>query len=226
MKRHLIKLIAVTSLITLPFSLALASDGTTNLNFQQLTDELTHTTNLSSKAVEMAFAGYRWAVDHHTVRNPDVLTIVDFSVSSAKNRLYVINLKTGDILMALAVAHGKNSGRGIYATQFGGPLTSRIGVFVTQNSYYGGHGYSLRINGLEDSNKDALARAVVVHSAFYATPEFIKENGRAGNSWGCFAVDPQQSKQLINYIKDGSVFYAYGPSSHYLSTTKILEPVA
>lgn len=228
MKRRLIKLAAFTGILSAPFSLAQASAVNTP-DFQQLSYQLTHTTNLTPKAVETAFAGYRWALNHGAVHNPDVLTIVDYSVSSAKDRLYVINLKTGNILLALPVAHGKSSGRGPYATQFseqGGSLASRIGVFVTAYTYYGEHGYSLRIRGLEDSNKDALARNVVVHSAYYVTPEFIKANGRAGNSWGCFAVDPKRSKQLIDYIKDGSVLYAYGQSSHYTATTQILNPAA
>lgn len=222
MKRHLMKLIAVAGLMSLPFGLAQAAP-----NYLQLSYNLTHNTNLSAKAVEMAFAGYDWAVKNNKVKNKDILTIVDFTVSSAKDRLYVINLQTGEILMHLPVTHGKNSGNGSarttsFSNKFNS-LQSSIGVFVTQNPYYGQHGFSLRINGLESSNNNALARNVVVHPANYASLSYIKRNGRAGTSWGCFAVDPQDSKQLINYIKGGSVIYAYGQSTQYMASTKILS---
>jgi hypothetical protein len=227
MKRHIIQLIAVAGLASLPFTVSLANaapEPTTN--YLQLAYNLSHNTNLSPKAVQMAFAGYDWALHNVNVRNKNILTIVDYSVSSAKPRMYVLNVKTGEILMSLAVAHGKGSGHGPYATKFsnkGNSLASRLGVFLTMNTYYGHHGRSLRIRGLEASNDTALSHNVVVHSANYVTQAFIHQNGRAGNSWGCFAVDPKQSNQLIDYIKDGTVLYAYGPSSQYLASTKILS---
>jgi hypothetical protein len=227
MKRHLIKLTAV-SVLSLPFGLAQAAAAAPAPNYLQLSYNLTHNTNLSPQAVQMAFAGYHWALSHAKVQNKDILTIVDFSLSSAQNRMYVINLKTGNILMALPVAHGKNSSHfgSAWATSFSNKsnsLESSIGVYLTKNTYYGKHGFSLRISGLEASNNNVESRAVVVHSANYASPEFAKRYGRLGTSWGCFAVDPKETKQLINYIKGGSVMYAYGKSSSYLVTTKILN---
>ena len=223
MKRHLIKSIAVCGLMSLPFSFAHAA----TTNYLQLSYNLTHHTNLSPKAVEMAFAGYQWALKSNKVTNKDIITIVDFTVSSAKDRLYVINLKSGQILMAMPVAHGKGSGKSSpWATSFSNKndsLKSSLGVFLTQNTYFGKHGFSLRIRGLETSNNHAAARDVVVHSANYVTPQFIKSHGYAGNSWGCFAVAPKESKQLINYIGKGSVLYAYGQSNQYMASTKILS---
>lgn len=202
---------------------------TAGINYLQLSYNLTNNTNLSPQAVQMAFAGYQWAIKTTKVKNKDILTIVDFSVPSYKNRLYVINLKTGDILMALPVTHGKNSGRGAWTTSFSNQpnsLQSSIGVFLTKSTYFGKHGYSLRIKGLESSNSNVESRDVVVHAANYASRAFIKSNGFAGTSWGCFAVDPSQTKQLISYIKDGSVMYAYGQSEKYLASTKILSAPA
>jgi hypothetical protein len=40
----------------------------------------------------------------------DILTLVDFSLSSNSKRLWVINLATGDILFHSLVAHGRNTG--------------------------------------------------------------------------------------------------------------------
>ncbi len=262
MKRLLINLTAVYSLIALPLGSAFANDNAIVLpfpiatahtqpfvpvasaedeitaanpnfdipNYLELTYNLTHNTNLSVKAIQMALAGYEWALKNNKVKNKDVLTIVDFTISSAKDRLYVINLKSGCILMSQPVSHGKNSGENSpWATKFSNKpnsLESSLGVFITQNTFNGEHGLSLRISGLEDSNSKALSRALLVHPANYVTPDFIKRFGRAGTSWGCFAVDPNESKELIDYIKDGSVLYAYGNSPQYLSTTKILNESA
>lgn len=237
MKRLLIHLLTVSSLASMPFAFAHASStaslaatvasAETPVNFSQLTLNLTHNTNLSQKAIEMAFAGYNWAVAHAQVKDKDILTIVDFTVPSNKDRLYVVNLKTGDILMKMPVAHGKNSAQpnSPLTTHFSNAdksLQSSIGVFLTDNPYYGHHGFSLRIRGLESSNNNVYAREVVVHGADYVTPAFIQQHGRAGTSWGCFAVDPHNVPQLVNYIKSGSVMYAYGQSTDYLASTKIL----
>lgn len=227
MKQHIITLTAVCGLMSLPLGLAQAATTPSTTNYLQLSYNLTNNTNLSPKAVEMAFAGYQWALKTNQVTNKDILTIVDFTVSSAKDRMYVINIKTGEILMAMPVSHGKNSGRGSpWTTSFSNKnnsLQSSIGVFITKNPYYGQHGFSLRIRGLESSNDKAESRAVVVHAANYVTPSFIKQHGYAGTSWGCFAVDPRNTKELINYIKGGTVIYAYGKSSQYMASTKILD---
>ncbi len=220
MKQRL--LFALSGLIAAPFCMPVHA---ASMNYLQLSYNLTHHTNLSPQAVQMAFAGYNWALAHNQVKNKDILTIVDFSVSGIKDRLYVINLNSGQVMMSLPVTQGKNSGRdGIWAKSFSNQnnsLKSSIGVFVTQNIYYGRHGRSLRIRGLESSNNNAYSRSVVVHSAFYASRDFIKSYHRLGTSWGCFAVDPKESNKLINYIQGGSVLYAYGPSKQYLATTKI-----
>ncbi len=233
MKRHLIKLIAACGVMSLPCSFALAAPAAhphaapeATTNYLQLSYNLEHHTNLSPQAVASAFAGYQWALTHTNVKHKDIMTIVDFSVSSAQNRMYVINMKSGEILMALPVAHGKGSGRGPFAKAFSNKnssLESSVGVFLTENTYFGKHGLSLRIKGLETSNNNVEARAVVVHSANYASPSFIKQHGYAGNSWGCFAVDPQQSKKLITEIEGGSVLYAYGKSSSYMAFSHIFH---
>jgi len=226
MKQYVNPLIAACSLMLLPLSFAQASAPSSTPNYLQVSYNLSHSTNLSPQAIAMAFAGYQWALKTTHVNNKSILTIVDFSVSSAKDRMYVINVRTGAVLMSLPVAHGKGSGEGSrWATRFSNSsnsLESSIGVFVTKEPYYGEHGLSLRIKGLEPSNNNVYDRDVVIHPANYASRDFIRMVGRAGNSWGCFAVDPEQSSQLIRLIENGSVMYAYGRSPQYMASTKIL----
>jgi len=164
------------------------------------------------KALKLAINGYRWALKHHQVANPAILTVVDFNKPSYEKRMWVIDINHAKVLMKMHVAQGKNSGA-VYATHFSnqpGSLESSPGIFTTQNVYDGEHGESLRVNGLEKGiNSNALDRAVVIHPAAYVTPSFIKQNGYAGRSWGCFAVNPANADKLIHTVKGGSVIFAY-----------------
>lgn len=177
-----------------------------------------HANTLSSKAVKSALNAYRWAVAHGEVAKKSILTIIDFTKPSYEKRLWVINLKNGHVLMHMHVAQGHNTGA-VYAKHFSnqpGSHESSPGLYTTQSVYDGKHGESLRINGLENGiNSNALNRAVVIHPAAYVTPSFIKENGYAGRSWGCFAVNPAKAERFIHLIKGGSVLFAYAsPEVH------------
>lgn len=173
---------------------------------------------LNPKALKQALRAYHWAVATGKVHNKKVLTIVDFTLPSDKKRLFVVNPNTGQVLMSLHTAQGKNSGLK-YATHFSNKLgsdASSLGAYVTANVYDGKHGESERLIGLEKGiNNNAMKRAVVIHPANYVTPGFIKAQDRAGRSWGCFAVNPQKSKQLINLVKGGSVLFAYAPAENH-----------
>ena len=175
-------------------------------------------TGLTPEILKYAVNAYRWAIKHHQVRNASVLTVVNFNEPSFKKRLTVIDLKTGHILMHTYVAQGRNTGA-IYAKRFSnqpGSHESSPGVFTTANVYNGKHGESLRMNGLEEGiNNNALNRAIVIHPATYVTPTFIKQNGYAGRSWGCFAVNPAHAAELIHFLKGGSVLFAYASPEKY-----------
>lgn len=173
---------------------------------------LAHASGLSPRVLEHALNGYHWALTHGNVNNPTILTIVDFTKPSTDKRLWVIDLKSGKTLMNLHTTHGSGSGD-LYATHFSnrpGSNQSSLGVYKTLNTYGGKHGLSVRLQGLEPGvNNNALSRAIVVHSANYATPSFIAAHHQAGRSWGCFAIDPAKSAQFINLTKNGTVLFAY-----------------
>lgn len=176
-------------------------------------------TGLPTKALKYAINGYRWAVKHSAVHNPAVLTVVDFNRPSYEKRLWVIDLRSDRILLHTYVAQGKNSGA-VYATHFSnqpGSLASSPGIFTTSsNKYSGEHGESLRVRGLEMGiNNNVYDRAVVIHGAPYVTPAFIKQNGYAGRSWGCFAVNPAHVDHFINLVRGGSVLFAYAKTEEH-----------
>jgi hypothetical protein len=124
------------------------------------------------------------------------------------------------------VAHGRNSGKE-FATSFSNSLSSlksSLGFYVTRDTYFGEHGLSLRIDGLERGiNDNAEKRAVVVHGADYVGDGYLNGNPFSGRSWGCPAVPSEQSSQIIDMIKDGTVLFIYHPSKQYLSRSRILN---
>lgn len=184
---------------------------------------------LPAEALKSAINGYFWAIKHDKVKNASILTVVDFNKPSYQKRLWVINLKTHRIVMKMHVAQGRNSGA-VYATRFSnqpGSLESSPGIFTTTTIQYDGeHGISLRVNGLEEGiNNNVYERAVVIHPAWYVTPSFIKQNGYAGRSFGCFAVNPAKADQLIHTIKGNSVLFAYAaPEKHDPRVNHKLSP--
>ncbi|MCZ0921556.1 murein L,D-transpeptidase catalytic domain family protein [Vibrio diabolicus] len=144
-------------------------------------------------------------------RKKSVLTIIDYSKPSTEKRFYVVDLDKKKLIYNTYVSHGVNSGKKT-ATQFSNVVNSRktsLGTFLTDTTYYGSNGYSLRLDGLSSGlNDKARERYIVVHGADYANPSFIKKNGYLGRSWGCPALPKKLSREIIDTIKGGSVIYA------------------
>ncbi|MFV8341669.1 murein L,D-transpeptidase catalytic domain family protein [Flavobacterium sp. XS2P39] len=145
----------------------------------------------------------------------DILTLVDFSLSSNTKRLWVIDLISGDVLFHSLVAHGRNTGEE-FASNFSNSAESyksSLGFYATGEIYNGKHGMSLKLDGLERGvNDNARARGVVMHAAEYVSNSFIKNNHRLGRSQGCPAVPVELSKEIISTIKNKSCFFIYHPS--------------
>lgn len=147
----------------------------------------------------------RWYEGHRrALPNPRYATLIDFSKHSSKRRFFLFDLSNGK-LETHNVAVGKNSDSDNdgYATKFSnteGSQMSSLGVYQTLGTYNGGHGYSLKISGLESTNDNAESRAIVVHPA-----DYVSDSGRAGRSWGCPAIDPKVSKGVIDKIRNGSM---------------------
>ncbi|OUD34613.1 murein L,D-transpeptidase catalytic domain family protein [Flavobacterium sp. FPG59] len=161
-----------------------------------------------------ALKGY-YSLKEKGIIKKEILTIIDFSISSNAKRLWVINIETGEILFHSLVAHGRNTGEE-YASQFSNAsesYKSSLGFYATGEIYTGKHGMSMRLDGLEKGvNDNARARGVVMHAADYVSDSFIKNNQRLGRSQGCPAVPAELSKEIINTIQNKSCFFIYHPS--------------
>jgi hypothetical protein len=151
-----------------------------------------------------------------------LLTICDFSLSSTQKRFWVIDLNDKKILFNSLVAHGKNTGEE-FARKFSNTessLQSSLGFYVTESTYYGSNGFSLKLHGMDKGFNDrALQRAIVMHGADYVSEDFIKSQRRIGRSWGCPAVPTALAKPIINTIKDKNVIFIYYPDEKYLSSS-------
>ena len=160
------------------------------------------------------------------VKKDDIITIVDFSQPSTKKRLYVLDLNNKQILFNTLVAHGRNSG-GLMANTFSNnasSLKSSPGFYLTEDTYFGHNGYSLRLDGLEKNiNDNAEKRAIVLHGAPYVDQSAINSLGFLGRSWGCPAVPEAQHKAIINTIKGGTCLFIYSPDKNYQQKSTVLN---
>lgn len=145
----------------------------------------------------------------------DILTIIDFSLSSNVKRLWVIDLTTNTILNNSLVAHGRNTGEE-FATSFSNKESSyksSLGFYATAEVYNGKHGQSLKLDGLEKGINDlARKRGIVIHAANYVSESFINANKRLGRSQGCPALPEDLSNEIIQIIKNKSLLFIYHPS--------------
>ncbi len=177
---------------------------------------------LKFEAFEEALQGY-YSLNP---KNKDILTVIDFTLPSTEKRMVVIDMKNQKVLYHTIVSHGRNSGEK-YATSFSnrhGSYQSSLGFYFTANTYQGGNGYSLVLDGLEKGiNDQAKARAVVIHGADYCSESVIKSAGRLGRSYGCPALPRDVTKPIINTIKNGSLLYIYANNTQYLAKTSVLN---
>ncbi len=194
--------------------------------YGMLYDELQlDTLNLSRKAFTYAVKGYSRLQAQGQLQNDNVISIIDFSLPSNKKRLFVIDMISGKLLFNTFVSHGRNSGKAI-ATRFSnkpGSYMSSLGFYITGSTYFGEHGYSLRLQGIEKGiNDKALKRGIVMHSADYVEEDYIQQRGYSGRSEGCPAIPAEFQQQVIETIKDGSCLFLYSPNKFYTAHSKIV----
>jgi hypothetical protein len=191
---------------------------------------LKHASNLRPEVLALALEAYEQAKNGGFVRR-EVLTIIDYELSSFQLRLWVIDMESGQVLHQEWVAHGMGRPRGSGGTMeealsFSnekGTLKSSLGLFITAETYYGRHGYSLKLDGLEQGiNDNARERLIVLHGAEYVTRD-RSEDQMVGRSWGCPAVRPRIAKKLIDAIKEGSVLWIYYPHDEWLEESEFLD---
>ena len=66
----------------------------------------------------------------------------------------------------------------------------------------------MRLDGLDPSNSNAAARAIVVHGAWYVSAQLAAIRGVLGRSQGCFAVAGASLNQILTRLGPGRLLYA------------------
>ena len=180
---------------------------------------------ISPNVLTLALSASRCATSSGAVKNPSSLTIIDYSKASVEPRMWVLDLGSRELLYEELVSHGQGSG-GNFATAFSNVPESHqssIGLFVTDTTYVGRNGYSLRLDGLEKGFNDrARERAIVMHGAPYVNESISKSLGRLGRSHGCPAVRDTVARELIDRVKGGNLVFAYYPDADWLKASKFL----
>ncbi|WP_336368192.1 murein L,D-transpeptidase catalytic domain family protein [Marinobacter sp. C2H3] len=157
---------------------------------------------------------------------PKRLAVIDFSLPSNRKRMWIFDLSSASLLIKDLVAHGRASGS-TRSTEFSnreGSHKSSIGLFRASETYYGKHGYSLRLDGLEPGiNDQARERAIVIHGADYVSPKWVNRYGRIGRSLGCPAVDNRIIEEVVDDLKGGQLVFKYYPDQKWLQSSSFLH---
>jgi hypothetical protein len=182
---------------------------------------------LSRTAFEYAWTGYYKMKKKGLLRRSGILSICDFSQSSANQRLYVIDVRNRRLLYRTYVAHGINSGQE-YASAFSNKMEScksSLGFYITRaTTYNGANGLSLRIEGMDKGfNDNAARRAIVIHGATYVSQRILHKYGVMGTTFGCPAIPDEMTTQIIPVVKGGSCWFIYYPSAKYLAQSPVLN---
>jgi L,D-transpeptidase catalytic domain len=179
--------------------------------------------HLKPAVIAEAVSAMKCAQNNGVGRSADRLAIIDYTLPSRTPRLWVVDLKNQRLLFEELVAHGQGSGEDI-AKAFSdreGSHQSSLGLYLTDETYEGGNGYSLKLHGLSKGfNESAMQRYIVMHGAPYVNPDAINALGRLGRSWGCPAVRTEVAAPIIDTLKSGQFIYAYGPGTARLSACK------
>lgn len=217
-----------TNKVTVPTnSKSLFSENTITLGVQDVYNiiKFKEESKPSLLCFSKAFEAYKILVTKDLVENK-FLTVIDFSLSSTVDRLWVIDMESYEVVINSLVAHGSKSGSE-FATRFSNTknsFQSSLGTYLTGEVYEGRNGLSLRLDGLNYGYNDlARKRGVVIHAADYVSKDHIENYSRLGRSQGCPAVSPEINAELIELIKNKSVLFIYHPNLESLSANKALK---
>lgn len=166
------------------------------------------------------------AIRHGEAEVDDRMAVIDYSLPSTEQRLWVFELQPLRLLYREHVAHGRGSGENLakHFSNVDGSHQSSLGLFRTAETYHGGNGYSLRMDGLEPGFNDrARPRQIVMHGAPYVNPEMAQRQGRLGRSFGCPAVRREVARGVIDSLKQGQLLFAYYPDAEWLTNSAFLQ---
>jgi len=137
----------------------------------------------------------------YKIKKSNYVILIDYTKPITSERLYVLNMKTNEVVIKSTVSHSFKSGV-LYPSDYSnvsGSNKSSKGGFIAKGTYNGGFGYSMVIRGLDKGiNDNVESRKVIFHSTKkMATPW----------SNGCFATPEDVNQKLIDLTKNGTFIY-------------------
>jgi hypothetical protein len=146
------------------------------------------------------------------VTHRDVVGVADFGLASSAPRLHLVDVESGRI-DSLLVAHGRGSDPAHtgWVQSFSNAPSSNAtseGCYLTGDYYVGHHGRSMRLLGLDPTNSNAESRGIVVHAAWYVSPEMARQHGMLGRSEGCLAVSEADLPGVLQRLGPGRLIVA------------------
>lgn len=176
--------------------------------------------NIRASVIEEAVGAMKCAQSGGVGVDARRLAIIDYTIASREQRMWIVDLQAKKLLFEEHVAHGRKSGHDVptlFSDRLGSHQTS-LGLFLTDATYQGKNGYSLKLHGLSKGfNESAMRRMIVMHGAPYVNPRTAAGVGRLGRSWGCPAVRVDVARPMIDALKDGNFIYSHGPGTASLS---------
>ncbi|QSW88899.1 MULTISPECIES: murein L,D-transpeptidase catalytic domain-containing protein [Flavobacterium] len=135
--------------------------------------------------------------------NSKIAFLVDMKIKSGRNRFFVYDLEHDQILDQGLVAHGSGSETNIKGDilQFSNTPESNctsLGKYAIEGSYKGVFGKAFRLAGLDQSNCNAMKRAIVLHH--YKEVPYEEQGYYIINSHGCPMVNEVFFKRLEKII--------------------------
>jgi hypothetical protein len=116
--------------------------------------------------------------------------LVDMSLPSGRNRIFIYDLKKNSIIHAGLVSHGSCNETFLARPRFSNETKSgcsSLGKYKVGEFYRGKYGKSFRLYGLDDCNSNAYKRAVVIHG-YDCVPDKEIYPRVLCNSFGCVMV--------------------------------------
>lgn len=146
--------------------------------------------------------------------NSKIAFLVDMKIKSGKNRFFVYDLQNDKILDQGLVAHGSGSETSVrgdlkFSNEPNSNCTS-LGRYSVEKSYKGIFGKAFRLSGLDETNNNALKRAIVLHQ--YSAVPYDEQDYYIANSHGCPMVNEIFFKRLEKIIDSSSskiMLYVY-----------------
>lgn len=153
-------------------------------------------------------------VHHRKIPLRDRMYLVDFKKFSGDERLYEVDLISGEVKV-LRTCHGRGSDprHSGYAERFSNTPDSNmssVGAYATAGASWGRQqGPNVLLDGLEYTNDKARERAIIIHGADYADPDFLAREGKLGRSYGCFSVAHTDLPELRERMGEGRLLFAW-----------------